>query len=93
MAAENKVQLNATNGPSSRPTREAFNARNRVQRGISTDTIPDNTLNVEELAGMLARGEFPANYESIIANISDEDVERLWAFFKQKCGVMNEGSA
>jgi len=72
MAAENKVQINATNGPSSRPTREAFNARNRVQRGISSDTIPDNTLNVEELAGMLARGEFPANYASIIANISDD---------------------
>jgi hypothetical protein len=31
---------------------------------------------------MLARGEFPANYESIIANISEEDVERLRAFFK-----------
>jgi hypothetical protein len=60
---------------------------------MSTDSIPDNTLNVEELAGMLARGEFPANYDSFIANISDGDLERLWAFFKQKCGVMKEESA
>jgi hypothetical protein len=58
---------------------------------MSADTIPDNTPNVEELAGMLARGEFPADYELIIANISDEDLERLWAFFKQKRGVVNEG--
>jgi len=37
-----------------------------------------DTPDIEELAGMLTRGEFPENYDHIIRNISDEDLERLW---------------
>jgi|GraSoiStandDraft_4_1057263.scaffolds.fasta_scaffold564120_1 hypothetical protein len=60
---------------------------------MSLDMIPDSTPNVEELAGMIARGDFPPNYESIIANISDEDLEQLWVFFKHKRASGKEGSA
>ena len=44
----------------------------------------NDTPDIEALAGMLTRGEFPPDYDSIIRNISDEDLERLWACFNQK---------
>ena len=53
----------------------------------------NDTPDIDELAGMLTRGEFPENYDHIIRNISDEDLERLWATFKQKWRGMNEGDA
>ena len=45
------------------------------------DEAANDSPDIEELAGMLTRGEFPENYDSIIKNISDEDLERLWAVF------------
>jgi hypothetical protein len=49
----------------------------------------NDTPDIEELAAMLMGGEFPENYDHIIRNISDEDLERLWAIFKQKWRGMN----
>ena len=50
-------------------------------RQMLADETANATPDIEELAGMLTRGEFPENYDSIIRNISDEDLERLWATF------------
>jgi hypothetical protein len=58
--------------------------------GLPTDDVT-GSLDIETLAGSLVRGEFPENYDIIIRNISDEDLEWLWAVFKQKWRVMNEG--
>ena len=45
-------------------------------------------VDIEALASMLQRGEVPQEYESIIRNISDDDLERLWTCFKrQRCGA------
>ena len=50
---------------------------------MSADMIPDKSpLNVQELAGMLMRGDFPDNYDSIIRDMSDEDLELLWSYFE-----------
>ena len=54
---------------------------------VVAEEAADDTLNVEELAAMLSRGEFPPNYDSIIRKISDEDLERLWALFRQSYGL------
>lgn len=36
---------------------------------------------VEILARMLARGEFPESYDDTIREMSDDDLERLWEVF------------
>ncbi|HYI92529.1 MAG TPA: hypothetical protein VEX68_03220 [Bryobacteraceae bacterium] len=53
----------------------------------------NNTPDIDELAGMLTRGEFPENYDNIIRNISDEDLERLWAAFYRMRQHVNEGAS
>lgn len=47
-------------------------------------------LSIQELAGMLVRGEFPDNYDQIIREISDEDLERVWQVFYE---LRNDGAA
>ena len=54
------------------------------------DEAANDSPDIEELAGMLTRGEFPENYDSIIRNISDEDLESLWESFNQMLRVMNK---
>ena len=49
----------------------------------------NDTPDIDELAGMLTRGEFPENYDHIIRNISDDDLERLWAVFHRMRLVMS----
>jgi hypothetical protein len=59
---------------------------------VSADTIRDeNTLNIEEIARMLMRGEFPDNYDSIIRDISDDDLELLWSYFEHNRRSKNDG--
>ena len=54
------------------------------------DDAANDSPDIEELAGMLMRGEFPENYDSIIRNISDEDLERLWAVFHRMRHAMSQ---
>jgi hypothetical protein len=62
-----------------------------VQQERATVAAANDTPDIEELGGMLIRGEFPPNYDTIIRNISDEDLERLWAYFKHKRRTTSEG--
>jgi hypothetical protein len=50
-------------------------------RTASTGPVADNRAVIETLAGMLARGEYPENYDDIIKEMSDDDIEHLWAVF------------
>ena len=43
----------------------------------------NGTLDIEALADMLQRGEVPGEYETILRNISDADLERLWESFRR----------
>ncbi len=59
---------------------------------MSADMIPGkNPLNVQELAGMLMRGDFPDDYDSIIRGMSGEDLELLWSYFEHNRRSKKDG--
>ena len=65
-----------------------------ANRGFSLmSTIPNETPDLEELAEMLVRGEFPDNYDTIIREISDDDFEQLWEVFRRKRQAQAQAAA